>query len=314
MVRKNEFNAFLMREARKQGIKVKTYDENLEYIEISKNGKSYLMYGGVVSDRSSASATILCRHKYFTYKYLQKNRYPVLPKVKTSLISKVNKFLVKYNEIVIKPTNQKQGRGITVGITSRQELKKAWELAREFSNFVVAEKHFDGDDIRVLVVNYKEVFAVKRIPAYVVGNGRSVIENLIKAKNKKGFPGKRWKKIEIDDAMRLFLRKNKLKLKSVPGKDEMIVLRGTANIHTGGEAHDITDELPSEIKKESIRLAKQLKLPVIGVDYLVSEDYRKRYIIEINADPGVKLHHNPVVGKKRNPTKVMLDGLFEDRG
>jgi len=252
----------------------------------------------------------LCRQKHYSYNYLKKNNYSVLPQIKTNSISSLNVFLKKYKEVVIKPLNQKQGKGVTVGINNKKELQSAFKLAQKYTKSVIAEKYFSSEDLRVLVVNYKDIFAVKRVPANIIGDGKSNIKQLITKKNKKGFPGKRWLGIEVDDVLIAFLRKQKYTLSSVPQKDETIFLRGTANVHTGGEAHDVTNELPIEIKKEALCLAKRLKLPVIGVDYLVSSDYKKRYIIELESEPGIKLHHNPVVGKKRNPSKSIFEIAF----
>ena len=134
---------------------------------------------------------------------------------------------------------------------------------------------------------------------------------LIKIKNSQKIRGKRKKPIVVDQSLIDFLMQQKLDLNYVPQKDEKIVLRGTANIHTGGWSRDCTDELSTEVKKQAIGIAKLLQLPVVGVDYFANHINKKRYIIELNSDPGVQLHHFPTQGKGREPIEKFLDMLFK---
>lgn len=308
---KNEFNDFLCEYAEKKGIICEKVDKGAEFVLLKKGGKKKLIYGGVVTDQSAATGYVLSKNKFFTHEYLKKNKYPVLPKIRTNKYSEAEKFLNKHKVVVVKPPFLKQGKGISVNLKTKKDLRQAWNLARKYAGNIIVEKFFAGEDLRVLVIDYKHVFAVKRYPAYVMGDGKSNIKKLIEIKNRKGYPGKRFKKIMIDNALRMFLKQSKLTLQNVPAEGEKVVVRGTANVHTGGETEGFTDSLSSDMKKQAIALAKELRLPVVGVDYLVSPNQKTKYIIELNADPGFKLHHFPILGKPEDPTEKFLQMIFK---
>ena len=77
--------------------------------------------------------------------------------------------------IVIKPSDGNHGRGITIDIRNWEDAEAAYEMARQVSRSVIVERYYVGRDHRVLVVNGKVVAVAERIPAHVVGNGKSTI-------------------------------------------------------------------------------------------------------------------------------------------
>ena len=308
---KNEHTEFLIKAAKKRGIQGYILKTDPRFCVLKKNKKQVLVSGGILSDNSGASSFVLANSKAATNEFLKIHKFPVPEQIKTNDFDKAKKFLKRYKKVVVKPLKLKQGKGITVGIETEKELKAAWTFAERFSPLEkVVEKHYDGIDHRVLVINYKHVFAVQRLPAYVVGNGKDSIKTLIKIRNAKKTPGKRKKPIKTDQVLKDFLKKQKMNLNFVPAENEKIILRGTANIHTGGESRDCTDELSAKVKKEVIEIAKLMKMDVIGIDYLAEDINKKRCLIELNSDPGVQLHHFPTHGKSREPIDKFLDKLF----
>ena len=85
--------------------------------------------------------------------------------------------------IVIKPLDGNHGRGITIDIRSWEEAEAAYDAARPVSRSIIVEKYYLGRDHRVLVVDGKVVAVAERVPAHVVGNGRSTIADLIEETN-----------------------------------------------------------------------------------------------------------------------------------
>jgi cyanophycin synthetase len=307
----NEHTNFLCKHARRRGITCRILKENSSFCVLEKGNRQHLVYGGIVFDSASASASSISRNKTATNQFLKMYNFPVLPHIKIQDLKEASTFLKKHKKVVVKPLMMKQGLGITVGIETMSELRKAWNEVEQVSKLSkVVEKYYPGIDHRVLVINYKHIFVVQRFPARVVGDGEKSILQLIKQNNKTKTPGKRKKDIEIDEVLTSYLKKQGLNLSSVPAKDSLIDLRGTANIHTGGTSRDFTDEISKEVKAEVIKIAKLLKLPVLGVDYLAKDINKKRYIIELNADPGIQLHHFPTHGKSRDVVTKILDMLF----
>ncbi|HCF28489.1 MAG TPA: cyanophycin synthetase, partial [Cyanobacteria bacterium UBA11049] len=86
--------------------------------------------------------------------------------------------------IVIKPLDGNHGKGISIDIRNWEEAETAYDRAREVSRALIVERYYVGRDHRVLVVDGKVVAVAERVPAHVVGNGRSTIEELIEETNK----------------------------------------------------------------------------------------------------------------------------------
>ncbi|HWU71622.1 MAG TPA: acetate--CoA ligase family protein, partial [Pseudoxanthomonas sp.] len=73
--------------------------------------------------------------------------------------------------VVTKPYNGNHGRGITINISTEDEVREGFAAAREHSRSVIVETYLAGDDHRLLVVNGELVAATRRTPGHVVGDG-----------------------------------------------------------------------------------------------------------------------------------------------
>ena len=97
--------------------------------------------------------------------------------------------------------------------------------------------------------------------------------------------------------------------------DQILYLRKTANLSTGGTAVDVTDIVHPDIRAMAIRAASAIGLDVCGVDFL-SEDISQSYrthgggICEINAAPGFRMHVQPSEGTSRDAGGAVIDMLF----
>ena len=68
-------------------------------------------------------------------------------------------------------------------------------------------------------------------------------------------------------------------------------VRRTANLHTGGTIHDVTNDLHPELADAAIRAAVVLDIPVVGFDFLVpTPNGPDHVIIEANERPGLANH------------------------
>ena len=73
--------------------------------------------------------------------------------------------------VVTKPYNGNHGRGISIRLTTEDEVAQGYRVAREHSRSVIVETFLEGDDHRLLVVNGELVAATRRTPGHVVGDG-----------------------------------------------------------------------------------------------------------------------------------------------
>jgi len=221
--------------------------------------------------------------------------------------------------IVIKPLDGNHGRGITIDIRNWEEAEAAYDAAREVSRSIIVERYYTGRDHRVLVVDGKVVAVAERIPAHVVGNGASTIEELIKQTNRDPNRGEGHDnvltRIELDRTSYQLLERQGYTIDTVLPKDEICYLRATANLSTGGIAVDRTDDIHPENVWLAQRVAKVIGLDIAGID-IVTEDITRPLrevdgvIVEVNAAPGFRMHVSPSRGIPRNVAGAVLDMLF----
>jgi cyanophycin synthetase len=221
--------------------------------------------------------------------------------------------------IVIKPLDGNHGRGITIDIQNWDEAEKAYDVAKEVSRSVIVERYYRGSDHRVLVVNGKVVAVAERVPAHVVGNGKSTIDELIEETNRDPNRGEGHDnvltKIVLDRNSFSLLQRQGYTLETVLNPGEICYLRATANLSTGGIAVDRTDDIHPENIWLAQRVAKIIGLDIAGID-VVTPDITKPLrevdgvIVEVNAAPGFRMHVCPSVGLPRNVAAPVLDMLF----
>jgi cyanophycin synthetase len=225
--------------------------------------------------------------------------------------------------IVIKPLDGNHGRGITIAVDNWQEAETAYDLASEASKTrsIIVERYYSGSDHRILVVNGKVVAVAERVPAHVVGDGKSTVEELIKITNLDPNRGQGHDniltKIVIDATSLAVLEKQGYRMNTVLPAGEIAYLRATANLSTGGIAIDRTDEIHPENVWLAERVAKIIGLDIAGID-VVTKDIGvpvrevNGVIVEVNAAPGFRMHAAPSRGLPRNVGATVLDMLFPD--
>ncbi|MCF4966755.1 cyanophycin synthetase [Nostoc sp. CMAA1605] len=221
--------------------------------------------------------------------------------------------------IVIKPLDGNHGRGITIDIRNWEEAEAAYEAARQVSRSIIVERYYVGRDHRVLVVNGKVVAVAERVPAHVVGDGRTTIAELIEETNKDPNRGeghdKVLTKIELDRTSYQLLERQGYTLNSVLSKGAICYLRATANLSTGGIAVDRTDEIHPENIWLAQRVVKIIGLDIAGLDIVTTDISRPLreldgVIVEVNAAPGFRMHVAPSQGIPRNVAGAVMDMLF----
>jgi cyanophycin synthetase len=221
--------------------------------------------------------------------------------------------------VVIKPLDGNHGRGITVNITNYEDALIAFNIAQKISKVVIVEKYVQGTDYRLLVINYKFIGALKRVPAFVIGDGRSTIKQLIDDINKdparEDKPGNLLKKIDIDEPTLNLLRRNQLTLDSVLEDGRKLFVKETANVSNAAMPIDVTDEMHPHNILQAERIARIVGLDICGID-LLSPDLSVPFhengaaVVEVNAAPGIRMHMTPAIGKPRDAAGAIVSMLF----
>ncbi|MEP7096935.1 MAG: cyanophycin synthetase, partial [Dokdonella sp.] len=221
--------------------------------------------------------------------------------------------------VVTKPYNGNHGRGISIRLMSDDEVRAGFAAAREHSRSVIVENFLEGDDHRLLVVNGELVAATKRTPGHVIGDGTHTIAELVEIVNQDPRRGigheKVLTRLELDAQADMMMDRVGYIASSVPKEDEIVYLRSTANLSTGGTATDVTDIIHPDNRDMAVRAIRAIGLDVGGVDFLttnIAESYKSvgGGICEVNAAPGFRMHVSPSEGTPRDAAGPVIDMLF----
>src|SRR5713101_8313824 len=221
--------------------------------------------------------------------------------------------------VVTKPYNGNHGRGISIRLTTDEEVSQGFTVAREHSRSVIVETFLEGDEHRLLVVNGELVAATRRTPGHVVGDGQHTIVQLIEVVNQDPRRGVGHEQVltrlELDAQAQKMLDHAGLRADSIPRQGQVVYLRSTANLSTGGTATDVTDVIHPDNREMAERAVRAIGLDVGGVDFLskdITESYRTigGGICEVNAAPGFRMHVAPSEGKGRDVAAPVVNMLF----
>ncbi|WP_114969043.1 cyanophycin synthetase [Rhodoferax ferrireducens] len=221
--------------------------------------------------------------------------------------------------VVIKPKDGNQGKGVTVNITSHEQLQAAYKAAAEFGNDILVERYIPGNDFRLLVVGNKLVAAARRDPPHVVGDGSHSIHELVEQVNKDPRRGSghatSLTKIRFDEIALACLTGQGLHAGSVPPKGQRVTLRHNANLSTGGSATDVTDSVHPEVAARAVAAAQMVGLDICGVDMVCNSilhplEEQGGGVVEVNAAPGLRMHLSPSYGKGRPVGEAIIASMF----
>lgn len=223
--------------------------------------------------------------------------------------------------VVVKPLVGNHGRGVTTDINDDAGLKEGYDAAYHRNETVVVEQYIKGEDHRLLVIDGKLVAAARRRPAHVTGDGKSTLLQLIEQENEDPRRGVGHEnlltQIVIDEQTQRLVAQQGLTLESVIPDEEIIYLKSTANLSTGGTATDITDDVHPEVHYAAERIARLIGLDIIGIDLLAETltkplEEQSAAVVEVNAGPGFRMHLSPTHGEGRDVGAHVVDMLFPD--
>ncbi|MDD2985898.1 cyanophycin synthetase [Flavobacterium sp.] len=221
--------------------------------------------------------------------------------------------------IVLKPLDGNHGKGASINVTNWEDAVEGLEHAKKYSRRVIVEKYITGFDFRILVINNKLVAAAKRVPAHVVGNGKNTIQELIDETNldpRRGYGHENvLTEITVDRDTEDLLEKLNFTLETIPQKEEIVYLKSTANLSTGGTSVDVTDMLHPENIFIAERISRVIGLDICGVDIMaenLTQPLKENggVVLEVNAAPGFRMHLAPSEGLPRNVAAPVVDMLY----
>ncbi|WP_412480990.1 cyanophycin synthetase [Azonexus sp. IMCC34839] len=221
--------------------------------------------------------------------------------------------------VVVKPQDGNQGKGISVNLTSEEQVRKAYQVAVSFFDDIMVEKYLPGHDWRVLVIGDKLIAAARRDPPLVIGDGKHTVRELVDIVNsdprRSDGHATSLTKIRFDDIAIARLAEQGYNADSVPARGARVVLRNNANLSTGGTATDVTDDVHPDLAAAAVTAAQTVGLDIAGIDVVCDTilkplEEQGGGIVEVNAAPGLRMHLDPSFGKGRDVGKAIVDMMF----
>lgn len=271
------------------------------YLDFDNGVRHYVTRGDLRINRTGPH--FVAGSKYYTDLFLKKHRYPIVESdvFFSESYCRENNFdkgmdkALSYAQkisypIIIKPNNGMHGTGVQ-RVDNDTELKKG--LRNLFKDYekVIVQKFVLGHDYRIVVYAGKFVSAYRRVPLSVVGDGGSQIQDLLDERLFEYQETGRKFTLELHK-IKAVLRRNKLKLSSIPKRGETIQLLDNANLSAGGYAEDVTDIMHSEYIQLAEKASIDMGLRLSGVDMMIQGDVSKKpkknyfFFLELNASPG----------------------------
>lgn len=219
--------------------------------------------------------------------------------------------------VVIKPVDANHGRGVSLDLMTQAHVEAAYAVARAESSNVIVERHVPGNEHRLLVVGGRVVAAARGEVAWVNGDGRSTIVELIDSQlntdprrgTTEDYPLNRIL-IDEDPAIRLDLTRQGFNPESIPPAGQEVLIQRNGNV-----AIDVTDAVHAEVCAMVCLAARVIGLDVAGVDVVAEDisrplDEQRGAIVEVNAGPGLLMHLKPAQGEPRPVGRAIVDHLI----
>lgn len=300
---------------------------NIPWIRLGRNSLVQLGYGvnqqrfqATITGKTSSIAVDIACNKELTKKMLDEAAIPVPSGDLVTEAEELERVIRKIGyPIVLKPLDGNHGKGSSINVNDLETAKIGLQHAQQYSNRVIVEKYITGYDFRVLVINHKMVAAARRVPAHIVGDGELNIRQLIDKENldpRRGYGHENvLTEILVDKDTNELLEKLNYTLDTIPQKGEVVYLKSTANLSTGGTSIDVTDMIHPENVTMCERISKIVGLDVCGID-IMAENLTQPLkesggaILEVNAAPGFRMHLAPSEGLPRNVAAPVVDMLY----
>ncbi len=314
----NQLTLALVREAAHRGIPWLRLAIGSEFVQFG-HGRLARYAHETVTDTTSALASGIAHDKAATNALLARVGLPTADSSVCASEDDAARVAQRLGfPVVVKPRDGSKGRDVFVRLTDEQQVRAAWRrVAAGGASGVLVERCVQGDDHRLLVIGGRLVAGARRMPAFVVGDGRCTVRQLVAALNSDPRRGRGYErvmeKVDLDHEAMLKLDEAGLTADSVPVPGRKVFLRGTANISRGGHADDVTDAMHPDNRELAERAADAIGLDVAGVDFLspdIGRSWRENgaALVEVNSNPGLRPHW--VADERRDVVGPLFERMF----
>lgn len=193
--------------------------------------------------------------------------------------------------VIVKPNSGSQGAGVAL-THDKEAFYRAMKTVFERDRVALVQRPVKGRDYRVVVLDNQVISAYERIPLNVIGDGKSTIQDLLFRKQQSFVASSRDTQLDIQDSrIEEKLALSGMDMSSIPKDGKKVFLLDNANLSTGGDSVDVTNEIHPEFRRLAIQLTEDMGLRLCGVDLMIEDDITKApgtyWVLEINAAPGL---------------------------
>lgn len=287
----NIYAKIIVKEARRRGVHAEVMDAEHGYFRLSLGGRSVTCRESL-SELTTAVAMSRCDDKRVTRRVLAHGGVNTPAQLAVACPDALEAFLVRHPRVVVKPARGEQGKGISVDVSGLTAVTRAIEAARRYCDDVIVEEMVEGVDLRIVVIDHHVVAAATRQPACIVGDGEHDIRTLIARHSRRREAATHGEsRIPMDDETARCVALAGHTLDSILPDGQVLAVRKTANLHTGGTIHDVTEQLHPHLREVAEKASRLLDIPVVGLDFMVPDVAGDTYwVIEANERPGLANH------------------------
>ena len=302
-------------------------DRGIPYMRLNAGNLVQLGYGAkqqriwtAETDHTSAIAESIASDKELTKSLLESCGVPV---PEGQVVDSAEEAWEAAEDIglpvVVKPSDANHGRGVSLELTTRDEVIAAYAVAEPEGSDVMVERFVRGSEHRLLVVGGQVVAAARGEVITVTGDGTSTVAQLIDSQlNSDPRRGAEEQYpldlivLATDAKLQLELQRQSLDGGSVPAAGRMVTIQRNGNLGV-----DCTDLVHPEVAHAAVLAARVVGLDIAGID-LVAQDIgrplaaQRGAIVEVNAGPGLLMHLKPAVGSPRPVGRAICDHLFPE--
>ncbi len=287
----NPYARIIVDEAARRGVHAEVTDAAGGFFRLSYGGRS-IHCRESLSEMTSGVAVSICDDKAVTRRIVADAGIAVPEQIGSDDSAAIDRLVSDHGSVVVKPARGEQGRGVSVGLTDGSDIERAIAEAAELCDRVLVESCFDGQDLRLVVIDYKLVAAAIRKPPTVFGDGQKSLASLIERQSRRRAAATDGEsRIPVDEETLRCLAAGGRNLETVPADGEEVLVRKTANLHTGGSIHDVTGIVHPKLVEAAKLAARAIDIPVVGIDFMVKSPSQPDYVfIEANERPGLANH------------------------
>jgi D-alanine-D-alanine ligase-like ATP-grasp enzyme len=311
----------LINAALKRGVAVELLDAKNNFIRLSRGGHTQLVKQATKTNVDSYMTYLVLENKEVCKRVLFEGGAPVPDGIQvTSPSEAAERWSNLSASLVVKPTTTNFGIGINFlhAPVSVVQLEEAVARALQHDDTCIIEEMLQGEEYRFLVIDYVVRAVGQRVPANVVGDGKSSIEELVRIKNSDPRRGTGHRKplelIQLGEVECRELNKQGLAVSTVVPEGKQVFLRLNSNISTGGDSVDVTELVHPSFMAMAEHAARVVGSRLTGVDVIaqaITEPAASgnHGIIEMNFNPVLFMHELPHSGPGQKVVDPALDLL-----